>query len=284
MVDENLRYLEYIIENEGGSNKVAAVLVEPVVGSNGIIPAPPRYLEGVRRLCDQWGLLMIVDETMTGMGRTGRLFAIQHSGVEPDILIMGKALGAYCPLTATVFSEKVSRSFDDHLFGHGQSYSGHALGCAGALAALEVLLEDGVLEAVDEKGSYLEERLQNLAAKHPCVGDVRGLGLFYTMELVADPQTRQPLRKSTEKYSPTVIAEVLARGDSLAIELEQLCRERLGLALGDLALHGELALEIPVAGADERHPLAFPLDHDSGGHGLHAAGRQPGHDLLPQHR
>ncbi|MBB55338.1 MAG: aspartate aminotransferase family protein [Magnetovibrio sp.] len=208
MVDENLRYLEYIIENEGGSNKVAAVLVEPVVGSNGIIPAPPRYLEGVRRLCDQWGLLMIVDETMTGMGRTGRLFAIEHSGVEPDILIMGKALGAYCPLTATVFSEKVSRSFDDHLFGHGQSYSGHALGCAGALAALEVLLEDGVLEAVDEKGSYLEERLQNLAAKHPCVGDVRGLGLFYTMELVADPQTRQPLRKSTEKYSPTVIAEV----------------------------------------------------------------------------
>ena len=142
------------------------------------------------------------------MGRTGRLFAIEHSGVEPDILIMGKALGAYCPLTATVFSEKVSRSFDDHLFGHGQSYSGHALGCAGALAALEVLLEDGVLEAVDEKGSYLEERLQNLAAKHPCVGDVRGLGLFYTMELVADPQTRQPLRKSTEKYSPTVIAEV----------------------------------------------------------------------------
>lgn len=207
-VEENLNYLEYIIENEGGSNKVAAVILEPVVGSNGIIPAPPGYLRGVRDICDRWGLLMIVDETMTGMGRTGKLLAIEHSDVEPDIIIMGKALGAYCPLTATVFSEKVSASFDKHIFGHGQSYSGHALGCAGALAALDVLLEDGVLNDVEKKGQYLESKLRELAEKHSCVGDVRGIGLFFTMELVADRQTKEPLRKTTEKYSRTIVKDV----------------------------------------------------------------------------
>lgn len=207
-VEENLNYLEYIIENEGGSNKVAAVILEPVVGSNGIIPAPPGYLRGVRDICDRWGLLMIVDETMTGMGRTGKLLAIEHSDVEPDIIIMGKALGAYCPLTATVFSEKVSASFDKHIFGHGQSYSGHALGCAGALAALDVLLEDGVLNDVERKGQYLESKLRELAEKHSCVGDVRGIGLFFTMELVADRQTKEPLRKTTEKYSRTIVKDV----------------------------------------------------------------------------
>ncbi|XOV69787.1 MAG: aspartate aminotransferase family protein [Verrucomicrobiota bacterium] len=207
-VEENLNYLEYIIENEGGSNKVAAVILEPVVGSNGIIPAPPGYLRGVRDICDRWGLLMIVDETMTGMGRTGKLLAIEHSDVEPDIIIMGKALGAYCPLTATVFSEKVSASFDKHIFGHGQSYSGHALGCAGALAALDVLLEDGVLNDVERKGQYLESKLRELAEKHSCVGNVRGIGLFFTMELVADRQTKEPLRKTTEKYSRTIVKDV----------------------------------------------------------------------------
>jgi taurine---2-oxoglutarate transaminase len=207
-VEENLNYLEYLIENEGGNNKVAAVIVEPVVGSNGIIPAPPGYLAGVRAICDRWDLLMIIDETMTGMGRTGKLLAIEHSGVEPDIIILGKALGAYCPLTAAIFSEKVSASFEKNIFGHGQSYSGHALGCAGALAALDFLLEDQFLETVQSKGQYLESKLRCLADKHPCVGDVRGMGLFYTMELVSDRASNTPLRKTTEKYTSTIIREV----------------------------------------------------------------------------
>lgn len=206
-VAENLRYLEHIIENEGGSNKVAAVLVEAMVGSNGIIPPPPGSLEGIREICDRHGLLLIVDETMSGMGRTGRLFACEHAGIEPDIMILGKALGAACPLSAAIFSERVASSFDEHIFGHGQSYSGHALACAGAMAALDVLLEDGFLEGVRQKGRYLEARLRDLATRHPCVGDVRGLGLFWTMELVATPQGREPLRRTTEKYTPTVVKE-----------------------------------------------------------------------------
>ena len=129
--EANLRYLDYLIEQEGGNNKVAAMLVETVVGSNGIIPPPEGYLQGLRALCDRWGILLIVDETMTGMGRTGRMFAFEHYGIEPDIIVLGKALGVHCPMAATIFSAKVARTFDDHIFGHGQSFSGHALGGRG---------------------------------------------------------------------------------------------------------------------------------------------------------
>jgi taurine--2-oxoglutarate transaminase len=207
-VQRHLDYLNHLIEQEGGRGKVAAFLVEPIVGSNGIILPPEGYLEGVRELCDRWDLLMIVDETMTGMGRTGKWLAIEHWDVVPDIIIMGKALGAYCPLAATIFSEKVARSFDRHLFGHGQSYSGHALGCAGALAAVEVLTEEGLLEHVREMGDYLGQQLNELGERFRCVGDVRGIGLFWTMELIKDGDTKEPLRKVTEKYEPTVVKQV----------------------------------------------------------------------------
>ena len=208
-LDQHLDYLNFIIEQEGGCNKVAAFLLEPIVGSNGIIVPPDRYLEEVRALCYHWDLLLIVDENMTGMGRTGKWLAIEHwKTVEPDIIIMGKALGAYCPLAATILSEKVASSFDENLFGHGQSYSGHALACAGALASLDVLHNDGLLKRSAHLGSSLGERLAALAAEHPSVGDVRGMGMFWTMELVADRSTKQPLRKATERYENTIVKQV----------------------------------------------------------------------------
>lgn len=204
----NLEYVDYLIEQEGGGNKVAAMIIEPVVGSNGIIPPPEGYMRGLRDLCDKWGLLLIADETMTGMGRTGKMFAIEHYGIEPDIIVLGKALGTYCPLAATIFSEEISRSFDTNIFGHGQSFSGHALGCAAALASLEVLIEDGLLAEVSYKGSYLGAKLHELAARHPSVGDVRGIGLFWTLELVKNRETREPLRKFTEKYDRTIVGKL----------------------------------------------------------------------------
>lgn len=207
-LDQHFKYLDHLIEQEGGRNKVAAFLLEPIVGSNGIILPPEGYLQGVRALCDRWELLMIVDETMTGMGRTGKWLAIEHWDVEPDIIIMGKALGAYCPLAATILTEKVARSFDDHLFGHGQSYSGHALACAGALASIDVLLEDGLLEHGRKMGLILGKKLHDLGKNFACVGDVRGIGLFWTMELIADRKTKAPLRKATEKYQETVVKKV----------------------------------------------------------------------------
>ncbi len=201
-------YIDRMIESEGGGNKVAAVLVETVVGSNGIIPPPAGYFEHLRKICDKHDVLLIVDETMTGMGRTGKFLAIEHYGIEPDIIIMGKALGAYCPLTAAIFSGRVARAFDTNIFGHGQSFSGHALGSAAALAGLQVLEDEQLIEKAATLGAYLGDRLEELAAKHPAVGEVRGLGLFWTMELIKDLESKAPVRNPTQKYSPSIVREI----------------------------------------------------------------------------
>jgi taurine--2-oxoglutarate transaminase len=142
------------------------------------------------------------------MGRTGRLLAIEHYGIVPDIIVMGKAFGAYCPLTATIFSERVARVFDEVIFGHGQSLSGHALGCAAALESLRVLEDEQLLDRTRRLGAYLEERLRDLASRHVSVGEVRGLGLFWTMELVKNRETREPIRQPTEKYDQNVVRRI----------------------------------------------------------------------------
>lgn len=203
-----VEYIDQMIELEGGSNKVAAVIVEPVVGSNGIIPPPAEYFPRLREICDAWDIVLIVDETMTGLGRTGKMFAIEHYGIVPDIMVLGKALGVYCPLAATVFSSKISATFDECAFAHGQSFSGHALACAAALASLKVIEEDKLLDHVSEMGHYLGQRLKKLRQTHKSIGDVRGLGLFWTIELVKDAGTHEPFRKQTEKYARTVITDI----------------------------------------------------------------------------
>ncbi|MEO1021977.1 MAG: aspartate aminotransferase family protein [Bacteroidota bacterium] len=200
-------YLEYLIEMEGGSGSVAAVLIEPVVGSNGVIPTPKPYMKRVRELCDKNGLLLIVDETMTGMGRTGSFLAIDQYDVIPDIIIMGKALGATIPLSATIMQEHVARVFDAHIFGHGQSYSGHALACATALANIEILTEE-VLPELPEKSTYLHQRLQDLYDRHPSVGEVRGLGMMWTLELVKNRDSKASFRTFTEKYVNTPVKQL----------------------------------------------------------------------------
>lgn len=201
-------YVEHMLEMEGGGDKVAGVIVETVVGSNGIIPPPQEYLPRLREICDKWDVLLIVDETMSGMGRTGKLFAFEHYDVTPDIIVLGKALGVYCPLSAAIFSQKVAQSFEDNIFGHGQSFAGHALACAAGLTTLELLLEDGLLEQSRQMGTYLETKLAPLADRHPSIGDIRGLGLFWTIELVKDAESKEPLRQVNEKYASTVVSDL----------------------------------------------------------------------------
>jgi taurine--2-oxoglutarate transaminase len=201
-------YIDQMIALEGGSNKVAAVIIEPIVGSNGIIPPPPEYLPKLRAICDKWDILLIADETMTGFGRTGKMFAIEHYDVVPDILVIGKSLGVYCPITAVVFNQKVAQSFEENLFGHGQSYSGHALASAAALAGINVLLEEGLIDLARENGEYLGSRLHALAAEHHSIGEVRGLGLFWTIELVKDRSTKEPIRQPDEKYAHTMVSKI----------------------------------------------------------------------------
>lgn len=198
---KSAEYLRYIIEMEGGSDFVTALLVEPVVGSNGIIPAPKAYMKRLREICDEFNLLLIVDETMTGMGRTGTFLAIEQYDIEPDIIVMGKALGAYSPLSACIFSEKVASVFDHNIFGHGQSYSGHALSCRAALASIQVLEEENLLEHVTAMGQYLQTKLADLKLKHPSVGDIRGRGLMWTLELVKNRKTKESIRNVHQKYS-----------------------------------------------------------------------------------
>lgn len=202
---KSVRYLSHMIEMEGGSGSVAAILIEPVVGSNGIIPTPAYYMRKLREICDEYGIIMIVDETMTGMGRTGKFLAINHYNVVPDIIVIGKALGMYSPLSATIFSEKISRGFDDHIFGHGQSYSGHALGCAAALASIEVIEQDGFMESVVQKGNYLKKKLLLLQQKYGFIGEVRGLGLMWTLELSDPSNNNSVFRNYLEKYKTTPV-------------------------------------------------------------------------------
>ncbi|MHC4072231.1 MAG: aminotransferase family protein [Planctomycetota bacterium] len=203
-----VEYIDKMIELEGGSNKVAAVIVEPIVGSNGIIPPPGEYYPRLREICDKWDIVLIADETMTGLGRTGEMFAIEHYNIVPDIIVMGKALGVYCPLSATVFSSRIAGVFDDNVFGHGQSFSGHALGCAAALAGINVLNEEKILERVREMGQYLGDRLKMLEQTHKSVGEVRGIGLFWTIELVRNRETKEPFRKQMNKYARNVLTEI----------------------------------------------------------------------------
>lgn len=201
-------YIDQMIELEGGSAKVAALIIEPIVGSNGIVLPPPEYIPRLRDICKKWDILLIADETMTGFGRTGKMFAIEHYNVIPDIMVVGKALGVYCPLTAAIFSHEVAKTFEENLFGHGQSYSGHALACAAALTSIKVLQEDGIVDHSREMGEYLGQRLNALVPKHPSIGDIRGLGLFWAIELVKDKDTKEPLRRVAQKYAYTPVSKI----------------------------------------------------------------------------
>ena len=188
------QYIDEVIELEGGGDKVAGIICEPVTGANGIIVPPPEYFPELRRVCDKWGILMITDEVMSGFGRTGKWFAVDHWDVVPDIMTMAKGItSGYLPLGATVVRKHIGDRFKNQFFAHGATYAGHALCCAAALAVIPIYQTDGLIENSAKMGAYLLERARELQEKHPCVGDVRGLGLFVGLELVKNKQTREPI-------------------------------------------------------------------------------------------
>lgn len=176
-----LRELEDLFRWEVSPERVAAILVEPVLGEGGYVPAPPQFLQGLRRLCDQYGILLILDEVQSGFGRTGKLFAFEHAGVVPDILVMGKALGAGLPLSAFMASRELHDRFPAG--SHGSTYGGNAVACAAALAGLDVLYEEGLIERAARIGRQLLERLKALE-ELPGVAEVRGLGCMIGVEFV----------------------------------------------------------------------------------------------------
>ena len=192
-VDVCLRELEDIIRFEGGQN-IAAFVMEPVVGTNGILIPPDGYMQGVREICDRHGILLIADEVMSGFGRTGRWFAIVHWNVVPDIMTMAKGISsAYVPLGAVGMRPHVAKAFTDRAFPGGLTYNSHPLACATALATLAVYEEEDLIARAARTGEILRSRLQALQRKHPSVGATRSIGLFGLVELVRNRLTYEPM-------------------------------------------------------------------------------------------
>jgi len=188
-----LNHLEEIIRYEGPET-IAAILIESVTGTNGIIIPPDGYMGGVRALCDKYGLLMIADEVMAGFGRTGKWFAVEHWDVVPDIMTMAKGLtSAYAPLGAVAMKPEIAAAFDERVFQSGLTYTSHPISLAAAVANIEVMREDQIVERVAALGPVLKRMLSDLGESHPSVGDVRSIGLFGVLELVKNRETKEPM-------------------------------------------------------------------------------------------
>jgi len=186
-------HLEELLQYEGPET-VAAVILETVTGTNGIIVPPDGYLRSIREVCDRQGILLILDEVMAGFGRTGRWFACDHWDVVPDILTLAKGINSgYVPLGAMTVSEPIGEWLRDRYLAGGLTYSGHPLAAAAAVASIEAFREEGIVENAAEQGDYLGGELRRLAERHPSIGDVRGLGLFWGVELVKNRETREML-------------------------------------------------------------------------------------------
>lgn len=208
---ESLEYIDEMLELEGDT--VAAILVEPIVGSNGILVPPDEYLPRLKEIAHDHGALLICDEVMSGFGRTGEWFGSDVFDVEPDIMTMAKGLtGAYQPLGATIVNSEIAEHFEDNMLCHGHTYAGHPVAVAAGLATLETYQEEDLIERASEIGDYLGDQIEDLAEDHPSVGDTRGVGLFCGIELTKNSAERVPFGTREDKISTgsTVVDEVSA--------------------------------------------------------------------------
>src|SRR5215472_7672577 len=204
-------YIEHMIENE---SDVAAVLVEPIVGTNGVIVPPAEYMAKLRKICDENGVLMIADEVMSGWGRAGAWFAMDLWGVTPDILTTAKGItSAYVPLGLCATSEKIGDFFQDHYFSHGHTYEAHPLTLLPAVATIHEMQRLGLVERARELAPFVQEKLEALKAKHPSVGDVRGKGLFWAVDLVKNQTSKEPFNTYADKVSgkPLLVDQIAAK-------------------------------------------------------------------------
>ena len=191
--EEVLARTEEILQLEGPLT-VAAIIVEPVVGTNGILIPPDGYMQGLRALCDKYGILLIADEVMAGFGRTGKWFSVDHWKVVPDLMSMAKGLtSAYVQLGAVGMRRHIADHFEKNVFYGGLTYNSHPLGCAAALATIAVYEEDHLIENARRLGDVMRGLLEDLQSRHPSVGATRNIGLFGIVEVVRNPETREPM-------------------------------------------------------------------------------------------
>ena len=245
-------YLEHMIVNE---SDVAAVLIEPVTGTNGVLIPPPEYLPKLRKICDRHNVLLIADEVMTGWGRTGQWFAVNNWNVQPDILVTAKGItSAYVPLGLCATTAKIAAHFDDHYFAHGHTYEAHPMTLAPAVATIHEMQRLDLINRANTVGAYLGEKLTALKSKHPSIGDVRGIGMFWAVELVKNRDTKQPLNTMRDKIEgqslivDQVAADMLKRGVALQswvshfVVAPPLIIEKSEIDIGVAALDAALAI------------------------------------------
>jgi taurine---2-oxoglutarate transaminase len=210
-----LEHLEQVIIFEGPGT-IAAILIETIVGTAGVLVPPPGYLAGVRGLCDKYGIVYIADEVMCGFGRAGTWFAFEPHGVVPDLITFAKGSNSgYVPAGGVIISDEIAATFDDRVFPGGLTYSGHPLACASIVASIDAMKDEGVLENASRVGAeVLGPGLRDLATRHPVIGEVRGLAVFWALDLVSSRATRAmlaPYGGSSEAMT-TLMAECRSRG------------------------------------------------------------------------
>ncbi|MGN7705026.1 aspartate aminotransferase family protein [Cellulosimicrobium sp. ES-005] len=253
-----LAHLREVVQLEGPGT-IAAILLETIVGTNGVLVPPDGYLAGVRALCDEHGILLVTDEVMVGFGRVGEWFAVDRWGVVPDLVTFAKGVNSgYVPLGGVVIGEHVARTFDDRVFPGGLTYSGHPLACAVGVESVRTFEDERILERVRTLGAdVIGPRLREIAARHPSVGEVRGLGFFWAVELVRDRETREPLvpfNASGPAAAPmaAVVAAVKERGVWPFVHVNRLhVAPPLVTSAADLE-HGLAAIDAALDVADEQ--------------------------------
>lgn len=188
-----LNHLEEIIQYENPKT-IAAVMLETVTGTNGVLIPPAGYLQGVRKICDRYGILLICDEVMSGFGRTGKWFAVEHWEVVPDLMTMAKGLtSGYAPLGAVAMKQEIARHFDEIVYEGGLTFNGHPISLAAAIAVIQVMRADNLIERAAETGKVFADMLAELQGRHPSIGETRSIGLFGVIELVKNRQTKEPM-------------------------------------------------------------------------------------------
>jgi 4-aminobutyrate aminotransferase / (S)-3-amino-2-methylpropionate transaminase / 5-aminovalerate transaminase len=187
---EALAALERALTVQVAADDVAAIVVEPVQGEGGFLPAPQEFMEGLRRICDEHGIVLVVDEVQTGFGRTGKLFAIEHYGIEPDLITIAKSIAAGLPLSGVLGKAEIMDAPGDSAV--GGTYVGNPVALAAAVAVLDVIDEEGLIERAAQLGETMRARMNEWRERYPQIGEVRGLGMMLAIELVEDPETKQP--------------------------------------------------------------------------------------------
>jgi 4-aminobutyrate aminotransferase len=205
-----LRELDLILHTQSAPEETAAIVIEPVLGEGGYVPAPPQFLQGLREVCDEHGILLVMDEVQSGFGRTGKFFAHEYAGIKTDVMVMAKGLGSGFPISAIGASQAVMSQWQTGT--HGGTYGGNAMGCVAAEATIKVLQEEGLLENATERGAQLQDGLTELQGRFPVMGDVRGLGLMVGCEFT-NPKSGQPDADITKK----VVGHALDEGNLILL-------------------------------------------------------------------